>query len=49
VDDVRRQEHKALQADDDRRLKGTKYLWLWNAENVPDWRRAGPKYGTLPR
>ena len=40
VDDVRRQEHKALQAADDRRLKGTKYLWLWNAENVPAWRRA---------
>jgi transposase len=40
VDDVRRQEHKALQAEDDRRLKGTKYLWLWNAENVPAWRRA---------
>jgi transposase len=40
VDDVRRQEHKALEAEDDRRLKGTKYLWLWNAENVPEWRRA---------
>jgi transposase len=40
VDDVRRQEHKALQAEDDRSLTGTKYLWLWNAENVPAWRRA---------
>ena len=39
VDDVRRQEHKALRAADDTRLKGTKYLWLWNAENVPAWRR----------
>jgi transposase len=40
VDTVRRQEHKALQAQEDTRLKGTKYLWLWNAENVPTWRRA---------
>jgi len=40
VDDVRRHEHKALRAADDRRLTGTKYLWLWNAENVPAWRRA---------
>lgn len=40
VDKVRRQEHKALQAQDDLRLKGTKPLWLWNEENVPAWRRA---------
>jgi len=40
VDKVRRQEHKVLQAEDDLRLKGTRYLWLWNAENVPTWRRA---------
>jgi transposase len=40
VDKVRRQEHKVLQAQDDLRLKGTKYLWLRNAENVPEWRRA---------
>jgi transposase len=40
VDKVRRQEHKALQAEDDARLTGTRYLWLWNAENVPEWRRA---------
>jgi transposase len=40
VDKVRRQEHRALQAENDTRLKGTKYLWLWNAENVPEWRRA---------
>jgi transposase len=40
VDKVRRQEHKALQAQDDTRLTGTKHLWLWNAENVPAWRRA---------
>lgn len=40
VDQVRRAEHKALHAQNDERLKGTKYLWLWNAENVPTWRRA---------
>ena len=40
VDEVRRQEHKALQAQKDDRLTGTKYLWLWNAERVPEWRRA---------
>ena len=40
VDKVRRQEHKALQAQEDTRLKGTKHLWLWNEENVPEWRRA---------
>ena len=40
VDQVRRQEHKTLQAQDDARLTGTKHLWLWNAENVPAWRRA---------
>lgn len=40
VDKVRRQEHKTLQAQEDLRLKGTKYLWLWNEENVPEWRRA---------
>ena len=40
VDKVRRQEHKALQAQDDLRLKGTKPLGLWNEENIPEWRRA---------
>jgi transposase len=40
VDKVRRQEHKALKPHADLRLKGTRYLWLWNAENVPVWRRA---------
>lgn len=40
VDKVRRGEHKALSALDDFRLKGTKYLWLWNEENLPEWRRA---------
>ncbi len=40
LDEVRRQEHKALKGQDDLRLQGTKHLWLWNAENVPEWRRA---------
>jgi transposase len=40
VDQVRRREHKGLAAQDDLRLKGTKYLWLRNEENIPEWRRA---------
>lgn len=40
VDKVRRQEHRVLKAQGDERLKGTKYLWLANRENVPEWRRA---------
>ena len=39
VDDVRRQEHKELWSRGDATLKGTRYLWLWNAENIPEWRR----------
>jgi len=39
VDRVRRAEHKVLAQDNDLRLKGTKYLWLRNEENVPEWRR----------
>lgn len=39
VDKVRRQEHKVLAAEGDERLKGTRYLWLWNAERIPEWRR----------
>jgi transposase len=39
VDKVRRIEHKMLAALDDFRLKGTRYLWLWNQENLPEWRR----------
>ncbi len=39
VDKVRREEHKTLEARGDYRLKGTKHLWLWNEENVPEWRR----------
>jgi len=35
VDLVRRQENKALRADGDDRLVGTKYLWLYGEENLP--------------
>jgi transposase len=50
VDKVRRREHKALTAQGDLRLKGTKHLWLWNEDNVPEWRReefAGVKNAEL--
>jgi len=39
VDQVRRREHKVLAAQGDLRLQGTRYLWLWNHEQVPEWRR----------
>jgi transposase len=39
VDKVRRNEHKILTSEGDDRLKGTKHLWLYNEENVPEWRK----------
>ena len=36
VDRVRRQEHKALQEKGDDCLKGSKQLWLYGMENLPD-------------
>jgi len=39
VDKVRKQEHRALMQDGNAILKGTKYLWLWNEENIPEYRR----------
>jgi len=39
VDKVRKQEHKALHERGDDILKGTKYLWLWSNENIPEYRR----------
>lgn len=36
VDKVRRQEHKAMKADGDKTLTGTKQLWLYNPENMSD-------------
>lgn len=38
VDQVRRAESKALWAGGDATLKGTRYLWLYGKENVPDHR-----------
>ena len=40
VDTVRKQEHRELMASDDETLKGSKYLWLYSRENVPQSRRA---------
>ena len=40
VDTVRRQEHRALMATENETLKGTKYLWLFNEENVPAAKRS---------
>jgi transposase len=39
VDKVRKSEHKQLQNKGEDMLKGTKYLWLWSKENIPDWRQ----------
>ena len=36
VDTVRTQEHRALRDEGDESLTGTKYLWLYRAQNVPD-------------
>lgn len=36
VDKVRKQEHRALQASGNDALKGTKYLWLFAEENLPE-------------
>jgi transposase len=39
VDRTRRQEQKLLQQEGNDALKGSRYLWLWNAEDVPEERR----------
>lgn len=36
VDTVRKQEHKKLLAEGDETLKGSKYLWLYGQENIPE-------------
>jgi transposase len=36
VDEVRKGEHRRLQATGDDTLKGTKYLWLYAEENLPE-------------
>jgi transposase len=35
VDEVRKAESREMLKNDDERLKGTKYLWLYSKENVP--------------
>ena len=40
VDKVRRQEHVQMSEDGDDRLKGTRQLWLYAMENLPDDKRA---------
>ncbi len=39
VDTVRKQEHRELMASGDETLKGSKYLWLYSREHVPERRR----------
>ena len=39
VDTVRKQEHRELMAKSDETLKGSKYLWLYSKENLPEKRR----------
>lgn len=39
VDKVRKSEHKELLKRGEEVLKGTKYLWLWSEEHIPEWRR----------
>lgn len=36
VDKVRRQEHKILREEGDNRLAGSKQLWLYNPDNIPE-------------
>jgi transposase len=39
VDKVRRNEHKQISKQGDERLKGTRHLWLFNEEDIPEWKR----------
>ncbi len=39
VDNVRKEEHKELSKTGIEILKGTKYLWLWSEENIPEKRK----------
>ena len=39
VDTARTQEHRQRMRQGDETLKGTKYLWLYGKENVPESRR----------
>lgn len=39
VDKVRKQEHAILHQQGNETLKGTRYLWLWSKENMPEYRK----------
>lgn len=39
VNKTRKQEYAIMRKNGDETLKGTKYLFLWNQENIPDWRK----------
>jgi len=39
VDQVRRREHRVLRAQGDETLTGSKYVWLYGEENIPDRHR----------
>ena len=39
VDKVRKNENRHLSESGEQVLKGTKYLWLWSEENIPEWRK----------
>jgi transposase len=45
VDTVRKQENRALVAGGDKRLSGTKYMWMYSAENLPT--RHQERFGVL--
>lgn len=47
VDTVRKAEHKLLMEEGDDSLKGTKYIWLSNEENIPETRL--PQFEELRR
>jgi len=39
VNDVRKAEHRALSAEEDATLEGTRWLWLYGVENLPEAQR----------
>ena len=47
VDDVRKRENRLLRAEGDETLTGTKYLWLYGAENLPE--RHTERFAVLKR
>ena len=47
VDDVRKREHRARQAEGDDTLTGSKYLWVYAAQNLPA--KHDPRFLALAR